>query len=320
MLDFLRTQLSVLRKAFSHTVLLSALLLMFSACDEGLEKDIPIIIDADTANEVDDLFAIVRAMKEPRFDLLGITSAQFHISPLATDTTVLESQRINEEIAAIMGFNELPLPMGANGPISAMDVPAKSEAADFIIEKAHEYSAEQKLEVVILGSCTNVASAILQDPTIIPKIRVSYIGFWHDVAENLYDKKEFNSGNDTLAVEVLLNTAGLDFNVMTATTCQHLVFDKTEVLAQLKDKGEIGDYLMNRWNTYKRWWTDEDPEKNHWIMWDVAIIEALAKPELATKKFFQTPPENTERLIEAYTDIKVAEMKQSYWQALEAGH
>ena len=306
-----------LKLARYYTYWLGALILLLTACADGRDAKIPLIIDADTANEVDDLFAIVRAMKEPRFDLLGISSAQFHTSPLATDTTVLESQQINEEMARIMGFDELPLPVGANGPIPAMDSPRKSEASRFIIEKAHEYSAEHKLEVVILGSCTNVASAILQDPTIVPKIRVSYIGFWHNVEKNNFDKKEFNSGNDTLAVEVLLNTRGLDFDVMTATTSQHLVFDKTEVVAALEDKGEIGKYLMDRWNTYERWWTQEDPEKNHWIMWDVAIIEALAQPALATKKSFQTPPENTSRLIEAYTDINVAEMKQSYWQALK---
>ena len=306
-----------LKLARYYTYWLGALILLLTTCDDGRDAKIPLIIDADTANEVDDLFAIVRAMKEPRFDLLGITSAQFHTSPLATDTTVLESQQINEEIARIMGFDDLPLPVGANLPIPAIDSPARSAASDFIIEKAHEYSETHKLEVVILGSCTNMASAILQDPSIIPKIRVSYIGFWHDVDKNTYDKKEFNSGNDTLAVEVLLNTEGLDFDVMTATTCQHLVFDKTEVVAQLEDTGEIGEYLINRWNSYERWWTKEDPEKNHWIMWDVAIIEALAQPELATKRQFETPPENTSRLIEAYTDIDVPQMIQSYWQALK---
>ena len=38
----------------------------------------------------------------------------------------------------------------------------------------------EKLNLVILGSCTNVASAILQEPRIIPKIKVYYLGIWHD--------------------------------------------------------------------------------------------------------------------------------------------
>ena len=281
-----------------------------------VEQKIPIIIDADTANEVDDLFAIVRAIREPGFNLLGLTSAQFHTSPLASDSTVLESQRINEDLVRLMDVAHLPLPMGSNAPLSAKDIPARSAASDFIIEKAHEASEDQKLHLVILGSCTNVASAILQDPSIIPNITVSYIGFWHDVAQNVFDKKEFNSGNDTLAVEVLLNAKGLDFDVMTATTCQHLVFDRAEVEQRLRHTGELGEYLLQRWDTYERWWTKEDPEKKKWIMWDVAIIEALAHPELAVKEAFLTPPENTSRSIEAYTSIEVPEMIDDFWRTV----
>ena len=133
----------------------------------------------------------------------------------------------------------------------------------------------------------------------------------------IFDKKEFNSGNDTLAVEVLLNTEGLDFDVMTATTCQHLVFDREAVEMQLRGKSEIGDYLLERWETYERWWTKEDPEKQKWIMWDVAIIEALARPELAMKDVFQTPMENTPRKIEAYVSIDVEAMINDFWDTFE---
>ena len=46
-----------------------------------VKAGLPLIIDADTANEVDDLFAIVRALLEPTFDIKAINSAQFHTSP-----------------------------------------------------------------------------------------------------------------------------------------------------------------------------------------------------------------------------------------------
>ena len=104
---------------------------------------------------------------------------------------------------------------------------------------------------------------------------------------------------------------------MTATTCQHLVFQKTDVDSHLKDKSAIGDYLINRWETYTRWWTKKDPEKTSWIMWDVAIIEALANPEFSETKQFLTPKENTQRLIDIHTKINVKEMTASFWQHVE---
>ena len=278
---------------------------------------LPIIIDADTANEIDDLYAIVRAIAEPKFNILGITSAQFHTSPLATDSSVYESQRINERILRLMGKNTIPLPLGSNVPIKNSAEPASSPASNFIVDMAHKLPAGQKLNVVVLGSSTNVASAILEDPSIIQKLKVHYLGFWHNVETNTYDKKEFNTGNDPKAVEILLNTKGLDLNIMTATTSQHLVFEKAEVDVNLKNKEGISDYLINRWETYERWWTKEDPEKRTWIMWDVAIIEALAHPELSKIDAFLTPIENTQRLINIHTEIDVEAMKTDFWQSLK---
>jgi len=280
-------------------------------------KNIDVIIDADTANEVDDLYAIVSAILQPKFNLHAITSAQFHTSPLASENTVMESQIINEEIIRLMDVKGIALPLGSNTPLKEYGKPAPSEASRFIIETAHQMKEHQKLHVVILGSTTNVASAILEDPSIIPKLKVHYLGFWHTPETNMYNKKEFNSRNDPIAVEVLLNTKTLDLDVMTATTSQHLIFAKQEVDNHLKNKKGIASYLINRWETYDRWWTKEDPEKKKWVMWDVAIIETIAYPELSTVKQFTTPPENTQRSIGIHTQIDVPAMKANFWNALK---
>ena len=52
-------------------------------------------------------------------------------------------------------------------------------------------------------------------------------------------------------------------------------------------------------------------------MWDVAIIEALAYPELSSIKPFTTPPENTQRNIGIHTYIQVNVMKENFWNALK---
>ena len=299
-------------------LIITLVLFTIGCSNQKQSKKLPLIIDADTANEVDDLFALVRAVGAPEFDLLGISSAQFHISPLATDSTVKESQKINEDIMRLLKRKDIPLPLGSNDPLISDKTPQASEAAYFIIEKAHEMGKDEKLNLVILGSCTNVASAILLDSTIVPKIRVHYLGFWHNPKSNTYDKKEFNSGNDTLAVNYLLDYPKLDLSVMTATTSQHLVFEKKKVDKELKTKGALAEYLLNRWETYNRWWTTEDPLKEKWIMWDVAIIEALAHPEWATKEEFLTPKENRQRNIKIYTDIDTEKMQADYWAHIEA--
>lgn len=301
----------------NSSILLLLVLLFAAACTSTPDQRIKIIIDADTANEVDDLYALVGAMATDTFNIIGITSAQFHTSRLGFDSTVRESQKLNEDLVRLAGRTDIPLPLGANGPITAMDQPNSSPASDFIIEQANKLAEGDSLVLVILGSCTNVASAILQDPGIIPKVRVHYLGIWHNPETNEYDKNEFNSNNDSLAVDLLLSTPGLDMTIMSATTSQHLVFDKDLTRKELADNGEIGEYLMNRWDTFKRWWKPEDLGKQKWIMWDVAILESISNPDLAEKKTFLTPSHLGARPVTIYTKINETEMEARFWNNVD---
>ena len=215
------------------------------------KQDVPIriIIDADTANEVDDLYAIARALLEPRLNVIGITSAQWHTNPRTPNDSVGESQRLNKEILELMDKTHIPIPQGSNFPMVNTLRPQSSEAAKFIIEQALATPDGEKLSIAILGPCTNIASAVLIEPSIIPKLSVNYLGFWYDVVTNTWSKREFNTNNDPNAVDVLLNTANLEFRVMTATTSEHLEFEKTVMDELLKGKGGIGDYLIDRWES-----------------------------------------------------------------------
>lgn len=284
---------------------------------EQPDQRLKLVVDADTANEVDDLFAIVAALLAPSLDLIGLTSSQYHTSPLAPKDSVGESQRLNEELLGLMNQMDLPHPEGSNTPLVNQWTPQPSGAVQFVIEQAQTQPSGEKLSIAILGPCTNIASAILTAPEIVHKIRVFYLGFWHDPRQNTWSKREFNSRNDPNAVNALLNSPNLEFHVMTATTSQHLVFEKEIVDKHLKGKAGVGDYLVNRWESFHRWWQTTDPEKRKWVMWDVALIMALAYPELATKESFITPHDNMRRNIQAFTEIDARSMENQFWRLLD---
>ncbi len=277
-----------------------------------------VIIDADTANEVDDLYAIAWALLEPKLDVIGLTSAQWHTNPRTPNDSVGESQRLNEEILELLGKEHIPAVEGSNFPMVNEQRPQASDAANFIIEQALASPKGEKLSIVILGPCTNIASAVLLEPKIIDKISVNYLGFWYEVKSNTWNKREFNTNNDPNAVNALLNTSNLDFRVMTATTSQHLVFEKSVMDVLLKNRGGIGDYLIDRWENYDRFWQETDKEKRKWIMWDLAILEALAYPEFAEEKEVLTPHDNFKRTIKVFTKINVPEMKANFEKSLDA--
>lgn len=282
------------------------------------KNPLPLIIDADTANEVDDLFAVAIGLLLPELDVRGITSAQWHTSPKAPADTVSESQKFNEDIARLMDKSDVPLIKGANLPMVNSHREQPSDAARFIIEQALAMPDGEKLHVAILGPATNLASAIVMEPAIIPKVHANYLGFWHHPETRTWSKREFNTNNDPNAVNALIDTPGLAFRVMTASTSQHLVFDKVNVDKHLKGKPGLGDYLVDRWESFDRYWQTTDKEKAHWVMWDVAIIMALAFPNMATIERVQSPHDNRDRLIEVYTKIDVEAMKATYWSVLDA--
>lgn len=131
----------------------------------------PVIIDADTANEVDDLFAIVRALVVPEWDIRGLNSVQWQSSHYATPNTLEDSQRLNEVLLSILNMSHIPHPRGAAYRLYdwGVDVAQHSAAAYHIIREAQSMPAGSRLTVVALGALTNVASALLIEPSIAKK-------------------------------------------------------------------------------------------------------------------------------------------------------
>ena len=278
-----------------------------------------IIIDADTGNEIDDQYAIVRALVEPSFQVKAICSAQYHTQNQAPENTVQISQNQNERILQLMNLQHIPHPIGSNLPLPDANTPQTSDAAQIIINIAHSMENGQVLDVVVLGAMTNVASAILMDSTIINKIRVHAMGLHYDPITKVWDKNEFNTNNDVNAMNLVLDTKGLDLQIMTASTSINLVFFKEVVDEKLKGKNGVWDFLVQRWEEYllTKTWSSPLANETQWVMWDIAIIEALANPELATKVSVMTPPENSQRPIEVYREIDAEAMQKEYWDALE---
>ena len=102
-----------------------------------------------------------------------------------------------------------------------------------------------------------------------------------------------------------------------ATTSQKLIFLKDEVELNFSNNSSLGSLLINRWKSFNRWWTKEDPDKKKWIMWDLALIEAIANPKLAISETFFTPDDNVKREIKIYTLINVIEMKKKFWSNIK---
>lgn len=289
--------------------LFGAILLLFgSAAAPGAEKLPKLILDTDSANEIDDLYAIVRILNQDKFEVLGLNSAQwFHY--LGDPESLQASQRINEELLRILGRTDVVSHPGSNEPFGKPwggEDPKDSPAAQFIINSARALPAGEQLYVVCIGASTNLATALKLAPDIVPRVRAYLMGFRYDVQAKAWNKSEFNVRRDLNAADYLLNMEGLDLHIMTATTSRVFTFDRDTTFQRHQQMGALGEYLTRKWK-------ERFPDNATWIMWDLALIEAMLEPQLAEEIQVNTPPENRQRKVWVYNTIKVQAMRDDYW-------
>ncbi len=289
----------------------------------GLAAQQKVWLDADTGNEMDDLYAIAHLVKSKKINLIGISSAHFNNADLnvfekwnaydaATLKPVEESQRLNEEILAALDRMDIPHPLGADRQIGrawGQQDPRDSPAAQAIITEARKMRGAEKLDILTLGAMTNIATALILAPDIKDKIRLFSLGSWYTPESKAWNKSEFNIRCDLNAFDYLLNLEGLDFTIMTTTTSFALKFDRDETYAALDDSVEIEKILADRWRI-------QNPQDKTRVMWDLALVEAYLHPEWSTVSQVMTPPENTQRLVNVYTKIDAVKMKAEFWRII----
>jgi hypothetical protein len=267
------------------------------------------VIDADTANEVDDPYAIVRALLEPSIEVIGLSSAQWQASHWATPDTLEDSQRLNEVLLGHLDRMSLPHPRGARARLYdwGEDLAQHSAAAYFLIDQARRTPQGEKLGVIVLGASTNVASALLIAPEIRSRIRVYMLGTGYDAARGVWTKLDFNCVNDLRAVSVLLDSDGLELHVMPHSTAAALDFDFAELRRRLAGRSDLHDFLVRRWEQHA------DASRHARVLWDLALVEAVIHPGLAQETQARTPPENLARGVSVYTRIDAAGMRADFY-------
>ena len=197
-------------------------ILLLSATAVAQEK-MRIIIDTDALAEVDDQHAIAYALfSSDHFEVEGITVNRGSDYPERTehrpyfghvDIDDHYTEAVN--VAKMCASPYVPVLKGPNGNYRQIkgDINNStfdgSDAVNFIIERAHAPS-DRTLHIYACGNLTNVALALLKDPTIASNIEIWWLGTeWpQNYACN-------NHAGDLDAVDALLaNPQNVPFNII----------------------------------------------------------------------------------------------------------
>lgn len=243
---------------------------------------VSMVLDTDTFNEVDDQFALAYALLSPdRISLEAVYAAPFLNSRSKGPADGME--RSYEEILRVLEklgvASPPPVFRGSTDYLVDETTPVESEAARDLVARAH--AADGVLYVVAIGAITNVASAILMDPSIVEKIVVVWLG-GHSFAWK--DTREFNLVQDIPAARVVFGSGAPMVQIPCMGVTTHLATTIPELEHYLKGKSGIGDYLVEIVAGY----TDESFGWSK-VIWDVATIAWLMDPSWVPTSLVHSP-------------------------------
>ncbi|MCG9894406.1 MAG: nucleoside hydrolase [Fimbriimonadaceae bacterium] len=276
---------------------------------------LPVIIDADTANEVDDLFAIVGAVRAPEFEVLALGSAQWQVAHWAVPETLEASQRLNEVLLSLLGRLDIPHPRGAARRVYDFGDQRwqDSTAARTIIAEASARGPENRVTVLGLGALTNVASALMIHPEIVSGMSLALLGTSYDEATGIWRKRDFNCSMDIHAIDEVLDVADLPTLILPVNVAARFTFGWDETRAGLP-AGPVSEFLMHHWYGHL------DRGRDLRVLWDLALVEILLDPSAARIETVAGPPENGSRPIQVVLDFDSDRLKANFFARLAANH
>ena len=239
------------------------------------EKQYRVILCMDTANEVDDALAIVHALLTPQFEMKGVVAAHFRTklsNPL--DLSVAETERVFEK-AGFLG--KVPILRGAPGPMADDKTPIVSEGARFIIAEALK-DDKRPLFVCCGGPLTDVASAILLEPSITNRLTVTWSGGGaYAEGGKAYGGGggEYNWSSDPHSVNTVFSSLAPVWQ-FPSDVYSHVRVTSARLALNMRPCGEIGRYLfdtMMAFNEAKR--NERWPRGEDWTDGDAPFIGAL---------------------------------------------
>lgn len=273
-----------------------------------------VIIDTDAANEIDDQFAIAWALlAQDRLTIEGITAAPFGygnylrslaaaqarrgdgprtpyegiadalgadgIDGLIAEKSPADGMQLSldeiDRFIAVAGQGSPPSHAGATEYMASTSEPVDSPAAQAIIAAAH--ASDDPLYVTVLGAPTNVASALLLDPTIADKIVVIFVAGYPSASREV--DESFNLLQDLAASQVIFSESTHLVYIPGYQVSETLSLSYAESEKYLAGTGPLGDELHALMESRLNNDGGEDPGVR-WVMWDMAPIAWLLDPDV----------------------------------------
>ena len=244
---------------------------------------VSMVLDTDTYNEIDDQIAVAYALLSPeKMEMEAIYAAPFHNNRSNGPADGMEKSY--QEILRLLQWLDVDSEgfafRGSSAYLPAVDVPVDSDARDDLIARAMT-DRDGPLYVLAIGAITNVASALLAEPSLRERIVVVWLG-----GQPLYwpSAQEFNLGQDPHASRLIFDCGVPLIHIPCTNVAEHLRTTVPEVERYVQGQGPLGDYLSQIFSDYHR-------DHFAWskVIWDIATVAWLINPSWVSTELVASP-------------------------------
>ncbi|MBA2605327.1 MAG: nucleoside hydrolase [Acidobacteria bacterium] len=232
-----------------------------------------VILTTDCGAEMDDQWTLAQLAVAPEFDLRGIVTT--HAPSLKAPAAETAAGSVREVLDHLPLAARPSVFAGSSAPLTAKNAARKNQGVDFIIEQSKSFSTAHRLVVLITGAATDVASALILDPTLGDRIEVVAMGFERYPEGN----DSWNVKNDVRAWQVVLESSAVIVVGDARVTLRDLRVTRASASELFAMRGIAGQYLVNIHTA----WLDRDPpfiekvtgSRDTWAIWDSVTLAYL---------------------------------------------
>ncbi|MEO5680991.1 MAG: nucleoside hydrolase [Chitinophagaceae bacterium] len=211
-----------------------------------------IIIDNDFSGDPDGLFQLAHMLLSPSVEVRAIIGSHLKVGD-GFDNSATQADNAAAKAAALLKMliknSPIPVIAGSNTGMKNDSVPVKSAAINFIIREALRTDTKLPLYIVCGAGLTEIASAVLTDPSIAGRLTIIWIGGPEypglAVPPPHYSNPEYNLNIDIHAARVIFNTSNVPVWQVPRNAYRQALLPFAVLQAKVKPQGAAGDFLYN---------------------------------------------------------------------------
>ena len=277
-------------------------------------KDMPAsplaaVLTTDCGVEMDDQWALAHLLLSQEIELQAVITTHASSIGFSSATSAKKAAEVIARVPLAAGSAPPPVVPGSDSPLREATTPRENAGVDMLLELSRSFSPSRRLVVFATGAGTDVASAILKDPSIVNRVSVIAMGFddWPGGGDG------FNVKNDPLAWQVILDSDAPVVVGSGAVTKRGLQLTRAAAGTLMRPHGPVGEYLyslLDDWLTKQATLVAQLIAPETWVVWDEVVVayalgmargKEVPRPQLQSDLSFSHP--ETNRRITWLTEI-----------------